>query len=404
MSQYNPTRRDVMAGAVALGATTALATPRMVLAGGHLADQELRSVGLSVTVQDRILNAFKEESGVGSVSGKADLLPNTQTELLSGSSAYDVWETTGERLPAMTVTSTIKPIPISALKNWSNIRPTFTDIDPRMEERAQISGQIWADEARTELWMVPTVYNFDSIGYRPDLVSAEEASTWTSLFDPKFKGKTGLNVDPLVAFGQTVLAMTALGMLENENPGNPSIVEIDEAARFLVSKKREGQFRALWGDIAELVDLLASGDMVLADAWQPAVLAVKARGVPCSYAVPAEGYRAWSVGNALIANSPNAEAVIAYSDYWLSGPPAIAVSEQGYYSPTTNIRDVMDAARYDFWYEGKPWVGAPDRGIQEGDLRDGGSLEERASHVRYWHQWPDHYDHLISKWDDFLSA
>ncbi|MCE2518221.1 MAG: extracellular solute-binding protein [Alphaproteobacteria bacterium] len=404
MSQYNPTHRDVMAGAVALGATTALATPRMALAGGHLADQELRSVGLSVTVQDRILNAFKEESGVGSVSGKADLLPNTQTELLSGSSAYDVWETTGERLPTMTVTSTIKPIPISALKNWSNIRPTFTDIDPRMEERAQISGQIWADEARTELWMVPTVYNFDSIGYRPDLVSAEEASTWTSLFDPKFKGKTGLNVDPLVAFGQTVLAMTALGMLENENPGNPSIVEIDEAARFLVSKKREGQFRALWGDIAELVDLLASGDMVLADAWQPAVLAVKARGVPCSYAVPAEGYRAWSVGNALIANSPNAEAVIAYSDYWLSGPPAIAVSEQGYYSPTTNIRDVMDAARYDFWYEGKPWVGAPDRGIQEGDLRDGGSLEERASHVRYWHQWPDHYDHLISKWDDFLSA
>ncbi len=404
MSQYNPTRRDVMAGAVALGATTALATPRMALAGGHLADQELRSVGLSVTVQDRILNAFKEESGVGSVSGKADLLPNTQTELLSGSSAYDVWETTGERLPAMTVTSTIKPIPISALKNWSNIRPTFTDIDPRMEERAQISGQIWADEARTELWMVPTVYNFDSIGYRPDLVSAEEASTWTSLFDPKFKGKTGLNVDPLVAFGQTVLAMTALGMLENENPGNPSIVEIDEAARFLVSKKREGQFLALWGDIAELVDLLASGDMVLADAWQPAVLAVKARGVPCSYAVPAEGYRAWSVGNALIANSPNAEAVIAYSDYWLSGPPAIAVSEQGYYSPTTNIRDVMDAARYDFWYEGQPWVGAPDRGIQEGDLRDGGSLEERASHVRYWHQWPDHYDHLISKWDNFLSA
>ncbi len=404
MKQYHPTRRGFIAGAGALGASTALFTPRMALADGHLADQELRTVGLSVTVQERILNDFKEKSGVGAVSGKADIFPNTQTELLSGSNAYDVWETIGERLPAMTVTNTIKPIPTSKLKNWANIRPTFTETDPRMEARAQISGQIWADDGKSELWMVPTVYNFDSIGYRPDLVSAEEANTWTALFDPKFKGKTGLNVDPLIAFGQAVLAMTSLGMLENENPGNPSIEEIDEASKFLISKKKEGQFRALWGDFGELVNLLASGEMILADAWQPAVMAVKAQGVECSYAVPREGYRAWAIGNSLIANSPNEDAVIAYSDYWLSGPPAITVSEQGYYSPTTNIKDVMDADKYGFWYEGKPWVGEPDRGIKEGDLRDGGSLEERAAHVKYWHQWPDEYDHLISKWDEFLSA
>jgi hypothetical protein len=96
--------------------------------------------------------------------------------------------------------------------------------------------------------------------------------------------------------------------------------------------------------------------------------------------------------------------VTAYADYWLSGPPAITVSEQGYYSPTTNIKDVMPADKYAFWYEGKPWVGPPDRGIKEGDLRDGGSLETRAANVAYWHQWPDEYDHLMQKWDEFLSA
>jgi len=342
-----------------------------------------------VTVQERILNDFKEASGVGSVSGKADIFPNTQTELLSGSKAYDVWETIGERLPAMTITNTIKSIPTADLGNWANIRPIFTETDPRMEARAQISGQIWADDAKTELWMVPTVFNFDSIGYRPDLVSAEEANTWTALFDDKFKGKTGLNVDPLIAFGEAVLAMTELGLLENDNPGNPTIAEIDEAAKFLISKKKGGQFRALWGDFGELVNLLASGEMILADAWQPAIMAVKAQGIECSYAVPKEGYRAWSIGNSLIANSPNPEAVKAYCDYWLSGPPAITVSEQGYYSPTTNVKNVMDPDKYAFWYEGKPWVGAPDRGINEGDLRDGGSLEERGKKVKYWHQWPD---------------
>ena len=33
-----------------------------------------------------------------------------------------------------------------------------------------------------------------------------------------------------------------------------------------------------------------------------------------------------------------------------------------------------------------------------------GPFEERAANVAYWHQWPDEYDHLIQKWDEFLSA
>lgn len=397
------TRRGFVAGAGALAGASALMRPSQLLAA-DLSGEQLRTVGLSVTVQERILNDFKAKSGVSATSGKADIFPNTQTELLSGSNAYDCWETIGERLPAMTATNTIKPIPVSDLSNWKSIRPIFTETDPRMEARAQISGQIWADADQTQLWMVPTVYNFDSIGYRPDLVSAEEANTWTALFDDKFKGKTGLNVDPLIAFGQAILAMNSLGLLDVKNPGNPNKEEIDEASKFLVSKKKGGQFRALWGDFGELVNLLASGEMILADAWQPAVMAVKAQGIQCSYAVPKEGYRAWSIGISLIANSPNAEAVKAYADYWLSGAPGITVSEQGYYSPTTTIKDVMAPEKYAFWYEGKPWEGPEERGIKPGDLRDGGSLEERASHVAYWHQWPDEYDHLIMRWDEFLSA
>ena len=34
--------------------------------------------------------------------------------------------------------------------------------------------------------------------------------------------------------------------------------------KFLISKKKDGQFRALWGDFGELVNLLASGEMILA--------------------------------------------------------------------------------------------------------------------------------------------
>ncbi|MEQ6249514.1 extracellular solute-binding protein [Sulfitobacter sp. HNIBRBA3233] len=406
MTSSNFSRRKFLqttAGTAALAATGPLGA-QQAFAASHLANQELRTVGLSVTVQERILNDFKEKSGIGAVSGKADIFPNTQTEILSGSDAYDCWEIIGERLAAMVATDKLAPIEASSLKNWAGIRDTFITPDDRFDLERQIVGQIWEDESQTRLNMVPTVYNYDSIGFRPDLVDAEEASNWSSLFDEKFAGKTGLNVDPLIAFGQAVLAMNELGLLEVSNPGNPDAEAIEEAAKFLIAKKKAGQFRALWGDFGELVNLLASGEMIIADAWQPAVMAVKAQGVECSYATMKSGYRGWAIGPAPLKTSPNLEAVAAYADYWLSGPPAIAVSEQGYYSPTTNIKDVMDPDKYAFWYEGKPWVGASERGINEGDLRDGGSLEERAANVAYWHQWPDEYDLLIRKWDEFLSA
>jgi spermidine/putrescine-binding protein len=402
-------RRSILkaTGAVALalgGGTPFMSSRRAYAAAADVPKQALRTIGLSVTVQERILDDFKKASGVGSTQGTAATFPDAQTKILSGSSDYDCWETIGERLPAVVQTNNVEAIPASSLKNWANIRDTFIKPNPKWEKRAQITGQIWADDGQTKLWMVPAVYNYDSIGYNPDVLSAEEANSWTAIFDKKWKGKSGLNTDPLIAIGQAVMAMNSTGLSDVKNPGNPDKKEIEQAMKFLISKKKEGQFRALWGDFGELVNLLASGEMVVSDAWQPAVMAVKAQGKPCKYAVPKEGYRAWAIGPSLIARSRNRDAVYAYSDYWLSGPPGIAVSEQGYYSPTTNIKSVMPSDKYAFWYEGKPWKGAPERGIKEGDLRDGGSLEQRASSVAYWHQWPDEYDFLIQKWDEFLSA
>lgn len=410
MNRSHLSRRHLLkAGAatasLALGGGTPFLDSRCAWAQAKsLGAEQLRTIGLSVTVQDRILADFRQRSGVGSTSGTAATFPDAQTKILSGSSDYDCWECTGERLPAVTQTSKITAIPVSALKNWASIRDTFTRPSPKWPISAQIVGQIWDSDEHKALWQVPTVYNYDSVGYNPDVLSSEEANTWTAIFDKKYRGRSGLNTDPLIAFGQAILAMNSLGLSQVKNPGNPGEAEIDEAAKFLVSKKKEGQFRALWGDFGELVNYMASGEMVVCDAWQPAVMAVKAQGQKCKYAVPKEGYRGWAIGVTSITGTPNADAVIAYADYWLSGPPGIIVSEQGYYSPTTKIKEVMSPEKYGFWYEGKPWAGPPERGIKEGDLRDGGSLEKRASNVAYWHQWPDAYDHLVQRWDEFLNA
>ena len=164
------------------------------------------------------------------------------------------------------------------------------------------------------------------------------------------------------------------------NPGNPDKKAIDEASKFLISKKKDGQFRALWGDFGELVNLLASGEMIIADAWQPAVMAVKAQGMQCAYAVPKEGYRAWSIGVSPITGTPNKDAVTAYADYWLSGPPAIIGVRAGLLLAHDQHQEAHAARRNTpSGTRASPGSAPPERGIKEGDLRDGGSLETRAA-------------------------
>ena len=74
---YHVSRRNVLAGGGAAAAAAMVGLPwgsQQAFAAG-LADQELRTVGLSVTVQERILNDFKAKSGVKAVSGKGAIFP-----------------------------------------------------------------------------------------------------------------------------------------------------------------------------------------------------------------------------------------------------------------------------------------------------------------------------------------
>ena len=75
-------------GAIALalgGGTPFLSSRAAYAAAADVAKQQLRTIGLSVTVQDRILSDFKKASGVGATSGTAATFPDAQTKILSGS-------------------------------------------------------------------------------------------------------------------------------------------------------------------------------------------------------------------------------------------------------------------------------------------------------------------------------
>ncbi|MGO7845141.1 ABC transporter substrate-binding protein, partial [Rhizobium johnstonii] len=104
-------KRSAGAMALAIGGGTHFLSSRAAYAqAASLAGEQLRTIGLSVTVQERILADFQAASGVGTTSGTAATFPDAQTRILSGSKEYDVWETIGERLPSVVMTDNADPI------------------------------------------------------------------------------------------------------------------------------------------------------------------------------------------------------------------------------------------------------------------------------------------------------
>ena len=170
--------------------------------------------------------------------------------------------------------------------------------------------------------MVPAVYNYDSIGYNPDLVSRRGSQYLDRDLRRQVQGQVGPQRRSADRLRPGDPGDELARLVEGAEPRQSRQEGDRRSDRSSSSRRRRAASSARSGAIsASSSTCWRPAKWSSADAWQPAVMAVKAQGKPCNYAVPKEGYRAWSIGLSLITGTPNKDAVIAYADYWLSGPP-----------------------------------------------------------------------------------
>ncbi len=375
---------------------------------------QLRTIGLGVSVQDRFLREFERRSGHKAIGKVAGLTPMITEWLAGGYRNYDTNETNANRNAALWNAGLLQPIPVEKVKPWKHARDLYTS-DQALGHDAETGWplvEIWVDpKTQKEFKLVPQFFNCDSIGYRMDLIG-EDIKSWGALVDPKYKGKVGIFNDSLLTPGWCAGFMKKNGLAEIKNTGNMTNSEVDTVINFLIERKKDGQFRAIWEDYGQCVNLLASGEIWLADAWNPVVEDVKKQGVVCKYAFPKEGFTAWYHGVAVAKDTPNLDAAIAYLNFCLEGWWGAQVAPQGYYSPTTTCENYLKNSKktdpegefndYDWWYNGgaseDPKDGWPIRG------RDTGSFSKRWANIMHWMVWPDDPDYYAERWNDFLSA
>src|SRR5258708_24814131 len=132
-------------------------------------------------------------------------------------------------------------------------------------------------------WMtlIPTTYNADTLGIRPDLIKRPIAS-WAELLNPEFKGRAALLNIPAIGIMDSAMAIEAMGHVKYGDKCNMTKAEIAHTIKILIEAKRAGQFRAFWKDFNESVNLMASGEVVIQSVWSLAVTKARTAAVPCN--------------------------------------------------------------------------------------------------------------------------
>jgi hypothetical protein len=116
--------------------------------------------------------------------------------------------------------------------------------------------------------LIPTVYNADTLGIRPDLIK-RPISSWKELLNPEFKGKASILNIPSIGIMDAAMVVEATGQHKYADKGNMTKAEIDLTMKVMTEAKKAGQFRAFWKDFNESVNLMASGETVSSRCGRP---------------------------------------------------------------------------------------------------------------------------------------
>ena len=411
-------RRTLLKSGVAAAAGT-LAAP-MVWAQSNIV---LRQAGTGVSAFNEIATKAKEDLGITMEMTALDSDSVTQ-RVATQPDSFDIADIEYWICKKVWPTGNLQAMDTSKIQNYDKIAATFTTgkltPDSVVAQGTAPStvgfvegkdGKQFVQEESGWMTLIPTIYNADTLGIRPDLIG-RPIKNWSELLNPEFKGKASILDISSIGIMDMAMVCESMGEIAYGDKGNMTREEIDKTMAIFTEAKKAGQFRAFWKSFDESVNLMASGEVVIQSMWSPAITAVKGQGVECIYQPLEEGYRSWGGGMGLAASLEGAklDAAYEYINWYLSGWTGGFLMRQGYYSavPETS-KQFMSENEWGYWYEGKAatdTITSPtgDTLAQAGEMRDGGSFHDRMGAVACWNSVMDENQYIVRKWNEFISA
>lgn len=421
MSKIGYSRRGVLKAGAAAAAASAFPAP--MIWAQEIRNITLRQFGTGVSNINEVAQKVKEDLGFTLEMTALDSDAVTQRAATQPNS-FDIADIEYWICKKVWPTGNLQAMDTAKIKLYDKIVPLFTTGKLTPESViAQgtaphtvgfVEGQgskTFATEPTQWMTLIPTIYNADTLGIRPDIIN-RPISHWKELLNPEFKGKASILDISAIGIMDAAMVCESMGEVSYGDKGNMTREEIDKTMAIFTEAKRAGQFRSFWKTFDESVNLMASGEVVIQSMWSPAITAVKTRGIPCVYQPLEEGYRSWGggIGLSKALEGAKLDAAYEYINWYLSGWVGGFLMRQGYYSavPETS-KEHMDANEWGYWFEGKPAtadIANPYGQVmaKAGESRDGGSFYERMGHVACWNSVMDENQYMVRKWNEFIAA
>jgi putative spermidine/putrescine transport system substrate-binding protein len=418
------TRRALLKGAAATATAAAASTlGAPMIWAQNIKDVTLRQFGTGVSNLNDVAVKVKEDLGFTLQMTALDSDAVTQRAATQPNS-FDIADIEYWICKKVWPTGNLQAMDTTKIANFDKISPIF--ITGKLTPDAEVAqgtapskvgfateagSKTFATEPTQWMTLIPTIYNADTLGLRPDLIG-RPITHWKELLNPEFKGKASILDISSIGIMDAAMVCESMGEITYGDKGDMTREEIDKTMAIFTEAKKNGQFRAFWKTFDESVNLMASGEVVIQSMWSPAITAVKSRGIPCVYQPLAEGYRSWGGGLGLSKALTGLEldAAYEYINWYLSGWVGGYLMRQGYYSavPATS-KEFMSENEWGYWYEGKPATGeivspTGDKLATAGDVRDGGSYDERMGKVACWNSVMDENQYMVRKWNEFIAA
>ena len=415
------TRRSMLKTGAAAAAASTLSAP--MVWGQEIKDVTLRQFGTGVSNLNEVAAKVKEDLGFTLEMTALDSDSVTQRAATQPDS-FDLADIEYWICKKVWPTGNLQAMDTSKITNYDKIVGTFRSGKLTPESviaqgtaphtvgfTTGADGKEFVQEESGWMTLIPTIYNADTLGIRPDLIG-RPINNWSELLNPEFKGKASILDISSIGIMDMAMVVESMGEYKYPDKGNMTKEEIDMTLGIFTEAKKAGQFRAFWKSFDESVNLMASGEVVIQSMWSPAITAVRSQGIPCVYQPLEEGYRSWGGGLGLSASLSGIEldAAYEYINWYLSGWVGGFLMRQGYYSavPETS-KDFMSADEWGFWFEGKPAEGDitnPFGDVMEkaGAVRDGGSFYDRMGAVACWNAVMDENQYMVRKWNEFIAA
>ncbi len=414
-------RRNVLKGGAAFAATATLGAP--TIWAQNIKDVTLRQFGTGVSNLNEVAAKVKEDLGFTLEMTALDSDSVTQRAATQPNS-FDIADIEYWICKKVWPTGNLQAMDTSKIKNYDKIVGIFRNGKLTPESTiaqgtaphsvgftSGADGTDFVDNESGWMTLIPTIYNADTLGIRPDLIN-RPISNWSELLNPEFKGKASILDISSIGIMDMAMVVESMGEYKYPDKGNMTKEEIDLTIGIFTEAKKNGQFRAFWKSFDESVNLMASGEVVIQSMWSPAITAVKSKGVPCVYQPLEEGYRSWGGGLGMSASLTGLErdAAYEYINWYLDGWVGGFLMRQGYYSavPETS-KNYMSENEWGFWFEGKEAtdvITSPfgDPLAKAGEVRDGGSFNDRMGAVACWNAVMDENQYMVRKWNEFIAA